>query len=89
MVRKKVRTQRNLTFQKKKKITWYKAKKVRTRFLLFKRNYMVRKKVRTQILLFKKNDLVRRKVRTQILLLKKSHGKAKGKNSIHTFEMKK
>ena len=33
--------------------------------------------------------MVRKKVRTQILLFKKkSHGKAKGKNSILTFQKK-
>ena len=52
---------------------------------------MVRKKLRTGFLLFKKILRVRKKVRTQILLSKKkkSHGKAKGKSPILTFEKKK
>ena len=48
-------------------------KKVRTRFLLFKKFYMVRKKVRTQFLLFKK---------------KKINCNAKGTSPMLTFEKK-
>ena len=36
----------------------------------------------------KKSLGVRKKVRTRLLLVKKSHGKAKGKRSILTFEKK-